>query len=83
MYFDELINYDTFLWNEMLALFEFLEATGGDDFVGVQTYSRARVGPAGVLGPEPGARTTLMGYEFWPEALEATIRRAWGPGPEA
>ena len=26
--FDELINYDTFLWNEMLALFEFLEATG-------------------------------------------------------
>jgi Methyltransferase domain len=28
VYFDELINYDTFLWNEMLALFEFLEATG-------------------------------------------------------
>jgi len=55
----------------------FLEATGSDDFVGVQTYSRTRVGPDGVLGPEPGARTTLMGYEFWPEALEATIRRAW------
>ena len=28
LYFDELVNYDTFLWNEMLALFEFLEATG-------------------------------------------------------
>ena len=28
VYFDELINYDTFLWNEMLAFFEFLEATG-------------------------------------------------------
>jgi hypothetical protein len=28
LYFDELINYDTFLWNEMLALFEFLEDTG-------------------------------------------------------
>jgi len=28
LYFDELINYDSFLWNEMLALFEFLEATG-------------------------------------------------------
>jgi len=28
LYFDELINYDTFLWNEMLALFEFLEETG-------------------------------------------------------
>lgn len=28
LYFDELLNYDTFLWNELLALFEFLEATG-------------------------------------------------------
>ena len=28
LYFDELINYDTFLWNEMRALFEFLEASG-------------------------------------------------------
>src|SRR5437868_6662773 len=28
LYFDELVNYDTFLWNEMLAFFEFLEATG-------------------------------------------------------
>jgi beta-glucosidase len=28
-------------------------------------------------GPEPGVPTTQMGYEFWPEALEATIRRAW------
>jgi beta-glucosidase len=54
----------------------FLDATGGDDFIGVQTYSRARVGPAGDLGPAPGVETTQMGYEFWPEALEATIRRA-------
>jgi beta-glucosidase len=56
---------------------EFLEATEGDDFVGVQTYSRDRVGPDGVLGPEAGVDTLPMGYEFWPEALEATIRRAW------
>lgn len=55
----------------------FLEATTGDDFVGVQTYSRARVGPGGMLGPEPGVRVTQMGYEYWPQALEATIRRAW------
>jgi hypothetical protein len=34
LYFDELINYDTFLWNEMLALFEFLEETGyGIDWI--------------------------------------------------
>jgi beta-glucosidase len=55
----------------------FLEATGGDDFVGVQTYTRMRVGPDGALGGEEGVPTTQMGYEFWPEALEGTIRRAW------
>jgi beta-glucosidase len=30
-----------------------------------------------MLGPEDGVRLTQMGYEFWPEALAATIRRAW------
>jgi beta-glucosidase len=55
----------------------FLAATAGDDFVGVQTYTRLRVGPDGLRGPEPGVPLTQMGYEFWPEALEATIRRAW------
>ena len=54
----------------------FLEATAGDDFVGVQTYSRLRVGPKGMLGPEPGVPVTQMGYEYWPAALEGTIRRA-------
>ena len=55
----------------------YLESTGGDDFIGVQTYTRARVGPDGALGPEAGVPTTQMGYEFYPEALEGTIRRAW------
>ena len=56
---------------------EFLEATGGDDFVGVQTYSRSRVGPDGPMGNEEGVDVLPMGYEFWPEAIGATIRRAW------
>jgi beta-glucosidase len=55
----------------------YLEAARDDDFIGVQTYSRTRVGPLGALGPEEGNETTQMGYEFWPDALEATIRRAW------
>ena len=55
----------------------FLEAARGDDFIGVQCYSRTRFGPDGMLAPEDGVRVTQMGYEFWPEALEATIRRAW------
>ena len=54
----------------------FLEATGGDDFIGVQTYTRMRVGADGALANEDGVGTTQMGYEVWPEALEATIRRA-------
>jgi beta-glucosidase len=54
----------------------YLDATKGDDFIGVQTYSRVRYGPEGPLSPEEGVEVTLMGYEFWPEALEATIRRA-------
>ncbi len=55
----------------------FLEPCRGDDFIGVQTYSRTRVGPDGQLGSEEGVPTLVMGYEFYPEALEATIRRAW------
>ena len=55
----------------------FLSATAGDDFVGVQCYTRMRVGPDGVLGAEEGVPTTQMGYEFYPRALEATVRRAW------
>jgi beta-glucosidase len=54
----------------------YLEAIAGDDFVGVQTYSRTRVGPNGLLDPEPGVETTQMGYEFFPQALEHTIERA-------
>ena len=54
----------------------YLEAVRGDDFVGVQTYSRQRIGPNGPLPPEEGVERTEMGYEFWPESLEATIREA-------
>jgi beta-glucosidase len=53
-----------------------LEAARKDDFVGVQTYSRDRFGPDGPVGPETGIELTQMGYEFWPEALEATLRYA-------
>jgi beta-glucosidase len=54
----------------------FLESTTGDGFIGVQTYTRQRIGPGGQREPDRGMETTLMGYEFYPEALEATIRRA-------
>ena len=53
-----------------------LDAARGADFVGVQTYTRVRVGPHGRLDPPPGAEMTAAGYEFYPQALGGTIRFA-------
>ncbi|HVF32297.1 MAG TPA: glycoside hydrolase family 1 protein [Acidimicrobiales bacterium] len=55
----------------------YLDAARDDDFVGVQTYSRDRVGPEGIVPPPEGTERTLMGYEFYPESLEHTIRYAY------
>ena len=55
----------------------FLDGVDGDDFLGVQCYSRMRVGPQGPVGPEDGSIVLPLGYEYWPEALAACIRRAW------
>ena len=66
------VNYD---------LFEnYLPALAGDDFLGVQNYSRMRVGPEGVLPPEEGIPLTQMGYEYYPEALEGALRLAAAAG---
>jgi beta-glucosidase len=54
----------------------FLDATAGDDFVGVNTYTRHRIGPGGWVANDPQVELTSAGYEFWPEALEATLRYA-------
>jgi beta-glucosidase len=54
----------------------FLDEARHDDFIGVQTYSRTRIGAEGVLPGEEGVPRTQMGYEFYPEALENTIRYA-------
>ncbi len=54
-----------------------LEAVRGTgDYVGVQTYTRNRWDKDGIVPLPPGARLTQTGYEFYPEALEATIRYA-------
>lgn len=52
----------------------YLEAAGQDDFVAIQTYTRNLVGPEGDRKPAATARKTQMGWEFYPEALEHTIR---------
>jgi beta-glucosidase len=46
------------------------------DFFGVQTYTRFRFDEHGMVAPPVGAELTLSGYEFYPQALGATIRWA-------
>jgi beta-glucosidase len=55
----------------------FLEAAKDDDFVGVQAYTRVRIGPDGALPLPEGTEVTLTGWEYWPDALEEAIRHAW------
>jgi beta-glucosidase len=55
----------------------FLEVAKGDDYFGVQTYTRERFDQNGRIKPGEDMRKTIMGYEFRPQALEACIRRAW------
>jgi beta-glucosidase len=66
----------------------YFEVARDDDFIGVQTYTRFRFGPEGPRGPghewsdlsrelTESPETTQMGYEYYPRALGAAIRRAW------
>ncbi len=47
----------------------------GDDFLGVQNYTRSVIGENGQLPNPEGAELTQMDYEFYPQALENVIRR--------
>jgi beta-glucosidase len=59
----------------------FLEAARDDDWLGVQSYTRTRIGlddhgQAIELGPPAGARCTLTGWEYYPDALGHAVRDA-------
>jgi beta-glucosidase len=53
----------------------YLAAADGDDFIGVQCYTRLRVGPHGPVAPPPGTRLTDVGWEYWPQAAGAAVRQ--------
>jgi beta-glucosidase len=55
---------------------DYLEPLRGDDFVGVQTYSRMIVGPQGMVRPGDDVEKNQMGKEYYPEAIGGTIRHA-------
>ena len=46
-----------------------------DDFIGVQNYTRMLAGKDSELPVPEGAKTTQMGYEFYPQAMGHVVRR--------
>ncbi len=52
----------------------YLPAISGDDFIGVQNYTRMLIGSEGTLPNPEGAKLTQSDYEFYPQALEHVIR---------
>lgn len=55
----------------------FLELSRSDDFVGVQSYTVQRVGPAGPVPHSPGPDSTQTGWPNRPDALATAIRHTW------
>ncbi|WP_327668031.1 MULTISPECIES: family 1 glycosylhydrolase [unclassified Streptomyces] len=61
----------------------FLEASRGDDWIGVQAYTRHLIGDSGPLPVPDGAQTTLTGWEVYPKALgEAIAHTVKTVGPQ-
>ncbi|MGA7835446.1 MAG: family 1 glycosylhydrolase [Acidimicrobiales bacterium] len=54
---------------------KYLADVRDDDFLGVQCYTKLLIGPGGVVA-NPEGETTDMGYLFWPECVDYTVRRA-------
>ena len=61
-------------WDEEFT--HYLPYLQGDDFLGLQNYTRTLYGPQGQMPSPQGALLTQMNYEYYPEALEHVIRRA-------
>src|SRR3546814_6368202 len=55
----------------------FLDAAADDDWVGVQAYTRTKIGTDGPLPIPDGAERTLTGWEYYPAAVGDGIRNAW------
>lgn len=52
----------------------YLPLIEGDDFLGVQNYTRSRYDANGSMSAPDGAELTQMNYEFYPQALEHVLR---------
>jgi len=53
----------------------YVPAIKGDDFLGVQNYTRKRVSKEGSIKLSDDAKRTQMGYEYYPQSLENVLRK--------
>lgn len=58
-------------WNSYFL--QFLDMMDGDDFFGLQNYTREIYGPNGQIQPDQDTEVTQMGYEYHPEALGKVV----------
>lgn len=54
---------------------QYLRGVVDDDYLGVQCYTKFVIGPEGLI-VTPDGELTAMGYLFWPQSVEYTLRRA-------
>lgn len=59
----------------------FLTAAADDDWIGVQAYTRTRVGTEGPLPIPDEAERTSNGWEYWPPAAASGIREVLRHAP--
>jgi beta-glucosidase len=52
----------------------YLEQSRGDDFVGVQSYTRTVFGPDGIVPPADDVERTITGWEYYPAAVGEALR---------
>lgn len=56
---------------------QFMEAARGDDFIGVQAYTRTRITADGPVPPPDDVEKTLTGWEYYPPAIAEAAQQAW------
>jgi beta-glucosidase len=66
-------------WQEVFDAWEgvFYDATDGDDFIGIQSYTSQPVDANGPVPHPPHPDNTLTGWAYRPDALAINLRRVW------
>jgi beta-glucosidase len=66
-------------WQQVFDAWEgvFYDATDGDDFIGIQSYTSQPVDADGPVPHPPHPDNTLTGWAYRPDALAINLRRVW------